>query len=104
MRDKVVQRTNKVPLLGDVPVLGWLFKQRSTQVDKINLLFFLTPRILANYQNGVANQVKDVINRRNAHLRNKIGEEDPFAATVKGLYEKADRQSKGPLYDALYEL
>jgi type IV pilus assembly protein PilQ len=36
----------KVPLLGDVPVLGRLFKSTSTSDDKRELLIFVTPRIL----------------------------------------------------------
>jgi type IV pilus assembly protein PilQ len=36
----------KVPLLGDVPVLGNLFKTRSRTNDKTELLIFLTPKIL----------------------------------------------------------
>ncbi|MGV3653995.1 MAG: type IV pilus secretin PilQ [Noviherbaspirillum sp.] len=36
----------KVPLLGDVPVLGNLFKSRSRTNDKTELLIFLTPKIL----------------------------------------------------------
>jgi general secretion pathway protein D len=36
----------KVPWLGDIPVLGWLFKSTSTSVVKQNLLVFLTPRIV----------------------------------------------------------
>jgi type IV pilus assembly protein PilQ len=37
----------KVPLLGDIPVLGNLFKNRSKQTDKTELLVFLTPRVIA---------------------------------------------------------
>ncbi|MCA1978890.1 MAG: type IV pilus secretin PilQ [Thiobacillus sp.] len=37
---------SKVPLLGDVPVLGNLFKQTSKQDKKTELIIFLTPRIL----------------------------------------------------------
>lgn len=37
---------NKVPLLGDVPILGRLFKQTSYSDDKRELLIFVTPRIL----------------------------------------------------------
>jgi len=36
---------NKVPVLGDIPVLGWLFKRKSTASEKTNLLVFITPRI-----------------------------------------------------------
>jgi len=36
----------KVPLLGDIPVLGYLFKQTGKDVEKTELLIFLTPRII----------------------------------------------------------
>lgn len=38
----------KVPFLGDIPILGWLFKTRSTINKKTNLLVFITPRIIRN--------------------------------------------------------
>ncbi|RLK29672.1 type IV pilus secretin PilQ [Cupriavidus plantarum] len=38
--------SNKVPLLGDIPVLGYLFRDNSKQDDRTELLVFLTPRIL----------------------------------------------------------
>jgi hypothetical protein len=37
---------SKVPFLGDIPVLGWLFKSTATDVRKINLLIILTPHIV----------------------------------------------------------
>ena len=39
--------TNKVPLLGDVPVLGYLFRTNSRTRDKTELLVFITPKIVA---------------------------------------------------------
>jgi type IV pilus assembly protein PilQ len=38
----------KVPALGDVPVLGWLFKNRDQTRRKSELLIFLTPRVVAD--------------------------------------------------------
>ncbi|MFU8831477.1 MAG: type IV pilus secretin PilQ [Wenzhouxiangella sp.] len=38
--------TSKVPMLGDVPVLGHLFRRRSTSDQKRELLIFVTPSIL----------------------------------------------------------
>lgn len=99
MRDKEVNTVNKVPLLGDIPVLGWLFKNTSKSVEKVNLLFFMTPKILATYEKTNPENVKDLLNRRQAHLKNAIGDDDSFASTAKGLYDKAQRQSEGPLYD-----
>lgn len=99
MRDREESSESKVPLLGDIPVLGWLFKNSRTSTTKVNLLLFLTPRIMSPYQKSVANTTKDVLARRNAHLKTALGEDDPYRTTVKGLYEKAEKQEKGPLYD-----
>jgi type IV pilus assembly protein PilQ len=38
--------TDKIPLLGDVPILGWLFKSNNIDTAKKELLVFITPRIL----------------------------------------------------------
>jgi type IV pilus assembly protein PilQ len=40
--------TDKVPLLGDVPVLGYLFRSNSRTNDKTELLVFITPKIVAD--------------------------------------------------------
>jgi general secretion pathway protein D len=46
MSDKIVQRESKVPILGDIPILGYLFKHASKQKIKTNLLILLTPYII----------------------------------------------------------
>ena len=38
--------TAKVPILGDIPLLGWLFKTKNTTSQKTNLFIFITPRII----------------------------------------------------------
>jgi len=40
------ERISKVPLLGDIPLLGWLFKRRRVEETKTNLLVFITPHIV----------------------------------------------------------
>lgn len=40
------QGESKVPWLSDIPIVGWLFKNRSTNSVKTELMIFLTPRIL----------------------------------------------------------
>lgn len=99
MRDKETNTVNKVPLLGDIPVLGWLFKNTKKSVEKVNLLFFMTPKILASYEKTNSENVKDLLNRRQSHLKNMVGDSDSFSTTVKGLYDKAKKQGEGPLYD-----
>ncbi len=38
----------KVPLLGDIPLLGWLFRTHKTSSKKTNMFIFITPRIVRN--------------------------------------------------------
>jgi len=44
--DTVRTRDEKVPLLGDIPLLGYLFRYKETTKVKQNLMVFLHPRIL----------------------------------------------------------
>nr|WP_214650795.1 type II secretion system secretin GspD [Vibrio anguillarum] len=44
--ERAVESESKVPLLGDIPVLGYLFKSTSTQVEKKNLMVFIKPTII----------------------------------------------------------
>lgn len=39
---------SKVPVLGDIPIIGWLFKAKKVQRRRTNLVIFLTPHILRN--------------------------------------------------------
>jgi len=44
--NQVTSQDRKVPLLGDVPLLGALFKRTTRQTAKTELLIFLTPRVV----------------------------------------------------------
>ena len=44
--DRYQDDLTKVPWMGDIPVLGWLFKTQSKKLQKANLLVFLTPHII----------------------------------------------------------
>jgi general secretion pathway protein D len=46
--DDITNNEFKVPLLGDIPVLGWLFKYRGESREKRNLFIFITPHIVEN--------------------------------------------------------
>ena len=36
----------KVPVLGDIPILGWLFRDHTETSEKANLYIFLTPKVI----------------------------------------------------------
>jgi general secretion pathway protein D len=44
--DAVQESVSKVPILGDIPILGNLFKSTSTSVSKRNLMVFIRPTII----------------------------------------------------------
>ena len=45
-RVRTITRENKIPGLGDIPYLGWLFKSHRSQTQITDLYFFVTPRII----------------------------------------------------------
>jgi general secretion pathway protein D len=51
--DDITEIESKVPLLGDIPLLGWLFKSKSTQHVKRNLMVFLRPTIVLDKQKAI---------------------------------------------------
>jgi general secretion pathway protein D len=53
--EDVQQSESKVPLLGDIPVLGHLFRSTSTSKKKRNLMVFIKPTIMRD--GGVMNEV-----------------------------------------------
>ena len=46
MQDRVVETVEKTPILGDIPLLGHLFRNTTKKKSKMNLLLFLTPHII----------------------------------------------------------
>ncbi|CAH1089900.1 type IV pilus secretin family protein [Candidatus Nitrotoga sp. 1052] len=46
-----LRTTPKVPLLGDIPILGWLFKTQTDTNNKRELLVFISPKILSDSLN-----------------------------------------------------
>ncbi len=58
LQDEVTKARSKVPVLGDVPVLGYFFQERLNARTKRNLLVFVTPTIIdQNYGTGLEDQV-----------------------------------------------
>ena len=47
-RTEDLEKTSKVPVLGDLPIMGQFFKSTSTSRTKTETLIFITPRILAD--------------------------------------------------------
>jgi len=50
IRDNKTESISKIPILGDIPLLGLLFRKKSTSSTKTNLLVFITPRVVRTTQ------------------------------------------------------
>lgn len=109
LRDVDSVTFTKVPLLGDIPVLGWLFKSKSRTIQKINLLFFMTPKILAPYTKTASSHTMEVMAKREQGMKGIFegDDKDPSQASMKQLKAKVETQIAGPLYNqedaALYK-
>jgi general secretion pathway protein D len=84
IRDEESVSETKVPLLGDVPVLGWLFKSRSFQVKKINLVVFLTPKIIRNVKDN-HEMLGQKTNDRIDWLKKNFDGRDPYGKKIDSL-------------------
>ena len=59
MRDAVVTSETKIPVLGDLPLLGFLFRNSSNTKQKTNLLLILTPYIIRDQ-----NDLREIFERK----------------------------------------
>lgn len=48
MKDDLTESVSKVPLAGDIPLVGKLFQYKSSKKEKTELLVFLTPKVVRN--------------------------------------------------------
>lgn len=77
IRDDISESESKVPLLGDIPFLGALFRSTSTMVTKQNLLVFLKPTILRDKAatRAVTNEKFDELWQLNLQIKESNGED-----------------------------
>lgn len=76
IQDDTQLTEQKVPILGDVPILGNLFRYQKTSLKKTNLMVFLRPTILWNgpVANTISRDKYDFIRNRQIKLREMLKE------------------------------
>jgi len=67
--ERDTEQVDKVPWLGDLPLLGWLFKSKSTKREKTNLLITLQPHIVKD-----ARDLAEVSARQSERFAEKSGQ------------------------------
>ncbi len=57
LQDETIKRRAKVPLLGDIPLIGYAFQERLNSRVKRNLLVFVTPTVVDQNGTGLESQI-----------------------------------------------
>lgn len=73
IQDRDTDTVNKIPLLGDIPGLGWLFKTVSKERQKTNLMILLTPRIIRGAQ-----EMAEVSEKQKTNFIDAVKSTEPF--------------------------
>jgi general secretion pathway protein D len=79
-KEDEIEEVRKVPLLGDIPILGWLFKSRRVSTDKTNMLIFLTPKIMRS-ADDTRKLLTEKTDERIKFIKG-LGGRDPYGAKV----------------------
>lgn len=91
MQDRELEQVSKVPLLGDVPILGQLFRSTTKTKTKVNLLVFLTPHVIQGPRD-----FKRLIERKLAERAKVLGQLTAGRAETDPASVELDRRP-GPL-------
>lgn len=86
MKEDETEQITKVPLLGDIPIIGWLFKSRSSSKQKTNMSIFLTPKIIRNSEDQ-----KQLLGRqmeKRLKYIKSVGGRDPYGEIADELQKK----------------
>jgi Flp pilus assembly secretin CpaC len=90
----VTESVTKVPILGDIPYLGWLFKRTSTQEEKTNLLIFINPTIIKSPED------LEQVTSRNRKAASGFVTDKVRAAVPENFFIGLDSQNAGLTQDA----
>jgi general secretion pathway protein D len=95
--DTARENENRVPILGSIPIIGELFKTRSGNKEKRNLMLFIRPTIIrdgaqaAIETNAKYNVVRNQqLNRRKGKVTLLPGERQPLLPPIEELSKYAD--------------
>ena len=96
LTDKEIKSENKVPFLGDVPLLGWLFKGGVVKKEKRNLLVFITPTIIRgkNQKDKAKELLEKKLEERIEFIEKHMKGKDPHGKTLDKLISGSKEVSK----------
>ncbi len=106
MEDRRNESISRIPFIGDIPVLGWLFKSKSKGKTKTNLVILLTPHIVRTdeevelVRRQIHKDYKNMIMEENLDKKYPTWDEY-FGTRYEEAFQKKD--SGGPVLDLTVE-
>ena len=87
VKESNTKNESKIPILGDLPIVGWLFKNSETNRKKSNLIVFISPQIIrsAEEHQGLLNSK---LKERMEFIRHYVGDKDPYQSITKQMQTK----------------
>jgi general secretion pathway protein D len=99
MSDKVINSNTKIPLLGDIPILGFFFRNTTKHVVKTNLIIALTPYVITD-QSDLRRVLEKKMRERREFVERFGGEERPTLESdidyrrKRGMLEEINRAAR----------
>ena len=78
IRDDELRSLQQVPFIGDIPVLGWLFRNYSKQGTKTEIVLSITPRIVRNIRQYVPS-VTEYVSGSESSIKARVPGQRPVA-------------------------
>jgi general secretion pathway protein D len=86
IQDQVNDTRNQIPVLGDIPLIGSAFKEKSGTIGKSELIVLITPRVMRGFNE--AREITDEYSRKFAHhmLRSRDAQQS-VAKTIQRIVD-----------------
>ncbi|MCK5306424.1 MAG: type II secretion system secretin GspD [Candidatus Omnitrophica bacterium] len=78
MRDDKTKSVSKIPILGDIPILGLLFRKHHDTVKKTELLVFITPHVIINPEDAKEMTQREINASKSIRLPLEFEQEPPM--------------------------
>jgi general secretion pathway protein D len=86
IQDQVNDTRNQIPVLGDIPLIGSAFKEKSGTIGKSELIVLITPRVMRGFNE--AREITDEYSRKFAH--HMLRPRDPQHSVAKTIQRIVD--------------
>lgn len=99
IRNSDSENKKQVPVVGDIPILGWLFKSAITSAQRTNLLMFITPHIVSSRE-GIGRVRKSILSQRKDFINKYRGGKDIHEEAAIDLYNNDNPVQRQARIDA----